>query len=218
MSRGAAYQNIRLLDGNGKTVPFPFLELAEELWEPEGKRFTLLFDPGRIKRGLKPREEVGPALITGGTYTLVINHAWRDASGRPLKTTFRKKFRVSDPDDRQPDPREWKITAPAATTNTPLRVLFSEPLDHAMLQRVMGIVNSNGKPVAGSVTVDQQETRWSFQPAIAWQPGGYQLLVSSDLEDRAGNSIGRPFEVDVFRQVEPKITRKTIRLPFLIER
>ena len=85
-----------------------------------------------------------------------------------------------------------------------------------MLQRVIGVVDPSGKSVTGSVTVDQQESRWSFQPAVAWQAGEYQLLVSSDLEDRAGNSIGRPFEVDVFRQVEPKITRKTIRLPVRI--
>ena len=218
MSRGEAYQNIRLRDKDGKVVPFPFLELAEELWEPQGTRFTLLFDPGRIKRGLKPREEVGPALLSGGSYTLVIDRGWRDAGGKPMKRTFQKKFRVSEPDDTQPNPQRWKITAPEATTNQPLRVLFREPLDHAMLQRVIGVVNSGGKTVAGDVTVDQQESRWSFQPTIPWQPGEYQLLVSSDLEDRAGNSIGRPFEVDVFRQVEPKVTHKTIRLPFRVDR
>jgi len=218
MSRGEAYQRIRLLDKNGKIVPFPFLELAEELWEPQGTRFTLLFDPGRIKRGLKPREEVGPALLTGGSYTLVIDRAWRDAGGRPLKATFQKKFRVSDPDDVQPDPQQWKITAPAANTRQPLKVLFNEPLDHAMLQRVLGVVDSRGKPVSGEVVVDQQESRWSFQPTPTWQAGEYHLLVNSELEDRAGNSIGRPFEVDVFRQVDPKVIRKTIRLPFRIDR
>ena len=218
MSRGEAYRRIRLLDGKGKTVPFPFLELGEELWEPQGTRFTLLFDPGRIKRGLKPREEVGPALLTGGSYTLVIDRAWRDAGGKPLKATFQKKFRVSDPDDVQPDPQQWKISAPAATTRQPLKVLFNEPLDHAMLQRVLGVVDSRGKPVSGEVIVDQQESRWSFQPTPAWQAGEYHLLVNSELEDRAGNSIGRPFEVDVFRRVDPKVIRKTIRLPFRIDR
>ncbi len=216
MSRGEAYKNIRLLGSDGKQVPFPFLELAEELWEPQGKRFTLLFDPGRIKRGLKPREEVGPALLSGGNYTLVIDRAWRDASGKPLKNTYRKKFRVADPDDTQPNPKQWKVRAPAASTNQPLLVLFNEPLDHAMLQRVIGVVTPDGKAVAGTITVDQQESRWKFEPTTPWLPGEYQLLVSSDLEDRAGNSIGRPFEVDVFRQVQPKITRKTIQLPIRI--
>jgi hypothetical protein len=216
MSRGEAYKNIRLLDTNGKQVPFPFLELAEELWDPQGKRFTLLFDPGRIKRGLKPREEVGPALLSGGNYTLVIDRAWRDSSGKPLKKTYRKRFQVADPDDTQPNPKKWKITAPAATTNQPLLVLFTEPLDHAMLQRVIGVVAPSGEAVNGTITVDQQESRWKFEPTTPWLPGEYQLLVSSDLEDRAGNSIGRPFEVDVFRQVQPKITRKTIQLPIRI--
>ena len=218
MSRGEAYQRIRLLDQKGKTVPFPFLELAEELWAPQGKRFTLFFDPGRIKRGLKPREEVGPALITGASYTLVIDRGWRDAGGKPLKASFEKTFRVLDPDDVQPDPQRWKLTVPTAASQAAFTVQFDEPLDHAMLQRVLGIVDSNGKAVSGRIAVDRQETRWSFQPTLAWQAGTYQLLVSSDLEDRAGNSIGRPFEVDIFRQVEPKVVRKTVRLPFRIDR
>jgi hypothetical protein len=63
MSRGEAYLRIKLLDAlTGKPVDAPFLELDEELWSNDAARFTLLFDPGRIKRGLKPREEVGPIL------------------------------------------------------------------------------------------------------------------------------------------------------------
>src|SRR4051812_30263795 len=54
MGRGDAYRHIHLFDDNGKQVPWPFLELAEELWNPEMTRFTLFFDPGRIKQGLVP--------------------------------------------------------------------------------------------------------------------------------------------------------------------
>src|SRR5262249_20228739 len=92
MSRGEAYQHIRLLDAKGKPIDLPFLELDQELWDAEGQRFTLFFDPGRIKRGLKPREEVGPALEEGKRYTLVIDRAWSDAEGNPLKETHRKTF------------------------------------------------------------------------------------------------------------------------------
>src|SRR4029077_13312670 len=111
MSRGEAYRHIHLLQANGKEVDLPFLELDEELWDPEGKRFTLFFDPGRIKRGLKPREEVGPALEEGKSYTLVIDRQWQDAQGTPLKEFFRKAFSVSPPDDRQPDVNTWKVQA-----------------------------------------------------------------------------------------------------------
>ena len=83
MSRGEAYRRITLLDiATGKIVDAPFLELDEELWSPDGTRFTLVFDPGRIKRGLKPREEVGPVLEAGKSYSLVIDRQWLDALGK----------------------------------------------------------------------------------------------------------------------------------------
>ena len=74
-----------LLDAAAKEVDLPFLELEQELWDSSGKRFTLFFDPGRIKRGLKPREEVGPALEEGKSYTFVVDRAWHDAQGDSLK-------------------------------------------------------------------------------------------------------------------------------------
>ena len=85
MSRGEAYRRVSLLDQNGKKVEFPFLELGEELWNPSGSRFTLFFDPGRIKRGLRPRELFGPALLEGHSYTLVVDQRWEDANGQPLE-------------------------------------------------------------------------------------------------------------------------------------
>src|SRR5262249_10534199 len=70
MSCGQAYEHIRLLDVAGKPVEGAFLELGEELWDRKGKRFTLFIAPGRIKRGLKPREDLGPVLEAGKSYTL----------------------------------------------------------------------------------------------------------------------------------------------------
>src|SRR5437667_9325668 len=109
MNRGEAYSRIHLLNEAGKPVERPFLQLDEELWDPQGQRFTLFFDPGRIKRGLKPREELGPALVEGNIYTLEIDRFWPDADGNPLKETFRKIFRVGPPDDEPIDPKKWKI-------------------------------------------------------------------------------------------------------------
>src|SRR5207244_1417841 len=100
MSRGESYRHIQLLDAAGKPVESPFLELDHELWDPEGKRFTLFIDPGRIKRGLKPREDLGPVLEEGKRYTLVINRAWTDAEDNLLKETYRKTFTVGKPDEK----------------------------------------------------------------------------------------------------------------------
>ncbi len=80
MGRGEAYRHVHLLDAEGHELTAVFLELGEELWDREMRRFTLLFDPGRVKRGLTPREELGPVLEAGHDYTLVIDRDWPDAT------------------------------------------------------------------------------------------------------------------------------------------
>ena len=65
MQRGHVYDHIHLLGEAGKPVELPFLELDEELWDPEMTRLTIFIDPGRIKRGVRPLEEIGPALEAG---------------------------------------------------------------------------------------------------------------------------------------------------------
>ena len=216
MSRGEAYEHIQLLDAAGKPVSFPFLDLNEEHWDGAGKRFTLFFDPGRIKRGLKPREEVGPALEEGKSYTLVIARRWADAAGNPLKEEYRKSFTVGPPEDAIVDPKTWKLTPPAGGKTEPLTVRFPNPLDHALLHRMLTVTDAERKPIAGTVRVSNEETVWQFTPQSAWKPGDYRLVADTALEDLAGNSIARPFEVDVLRPVqrEPKV--ETVRLPFQV--
>jgi hypothetical protein len=214
MSRGMAYEHIHLRDGMGKAVKYPFVELAEELWDPSGQRLTILFDPGRIKTGLKPREELGPILHPGATYTLTIDHGWRDAAGQPLVADYRKTFRAGPTDSQSPDPATWKISVPGPGTRDPLVLTLPEPLDHAMLTRVLAIVDDDHRPVPGDIAVEAGETRWRFTPESPWRAGRYKITVDKDLEDRAGNSIGRPFEVDVFDKVERKPVAETVSLPF----
>jgi len=216
MSRREAYQRVRLLDGAGKPVELPFLEIGEELWNREATRLTLLFDPGRIKRGLKPREDSGPALEEGKSYTLVVDAGWPDAEGRPLKQGHRKSFKVVAPDEKQPDPKAWTVTAPNAGSKDPLTVDFNEPLDEAMLHRSLTVTDAAGTVVSGRIEIDRQETRWRFHPAVAWGAGSYALAVDVVLEDLAGNSVERPFEVDVVRPVERAATSRIVRVPFTV--
>ena len=48
MEPGAAYEHIHLVDESDRVVRDAFLELREELWSPDHRRLTLLFDPGRL--------------------------------------------------------------------------------------------------------------------------------------------------------------------------
>lgn len=217
MSRGNVYQHISLLGPDGQKVPAPFLEVAQELWDSKGQRFTLFFDPGRVKRGLRPREEMGPALEEGKSYQLVIDKAWRDAHGQELAESYTKRFRVMAPDYQQPATSRWEIKTPAADSEDPLQVVIDEPLDHALLSRVVTIAGANGNQVPGEVVVDRGETRLLFRPEQPWQSGTYAVVMDTILEDLAGNSIARPFEVDIFEKVDAKIEADLHRVWFVVK-
>lgn len=216
MSRGEAYHRVHLLDAEGDELELPFLELDEELWDRQGVRFTLFLDPGRIKRGLRPREEVGPVFEQGKTYTLVVDRDWRDAAGNPLVDGFRKTIRVGAADDKQPDPNDWTVAAPKAGTTEPVTIRFPEPLDHAMLHRVIVVHDSEDRWVDGQVRVDENEMRWTLVPVQPWQAGDYTIQVQTDLEDLAGNSIARAFDVDVLEPISRSIKAERWSVPFRV--
>jgi hypothetical protein len=216
MSRGEAYRRVHLLDGSGNELSVPFLELDEELWDRQARRLTLFLDPGRIKRGLKPREEVGPVFEEGKSYTLVIDREWQDAEGNPLRQGVRKLIHVGPADDKQPDPNSWKVDAPARGTTEPVLIRFPEPLDHAMLYRVIVVHDSSDRLVDGQVTVDENETRWALTPTAVWRAGDYTIEVQTDLEDLAGNSIARVFDVDVLDPISRSIKAERWSVPFRV--
>jgi hypothetical protein len=214
MSRGDAYKHIKLLNDKGKAVDLPFLDLDQELWDSTAQRLTVFCDPGRIKRGLKPREEFGPVLEEGKSYTLLIDRDLEDANGNRLKESFKKTIKALAPDDKQPDSKTWKVQAPAAGTRAPLIVTFPKSMDNALSQRLVWVIDDHGRRLAGAVAVTEKETVWQFTPEKAWEAGTYQLVADTRLEDLAGNSIARPFEVDVFRPVQREVKAETVKLPF----
>lgn len=116
------YAHIKLRDASGREVDKPFLELDEELWDPAMTRLTLFIDPGRIKRGVKPHEDVGAVFEEGKSYTLSIDRAWRDAQGQPLRESFSKTYRIGGADRTPPDTARWTVLAPRAETREPLVV------------------------------------------------------------------------------------------------
>ena len=215
MRTGDSYEHIHLLGEDGTPIELPFLELNQELWDYDDTRMTLLFDPGRVKTGLKPHEDVGPPLLPGRRYTLVIDANWPDAQGKPLVTEFRKSFEVGEPDETQPSVEHWKIQPPAAGTTEPLEVRFEESLDRAMLDHIL-VVAANDQSVVGKIAVADQERTWRFSPDHAWQPGKFAVIVDSALEDLAGNSLARPFEVDLSGTSLPLSGDKTQVVPFEI--
>jgi hypothetical protein len=215
MSGGHIYDHIQLRDRAGKDVQLPFLEIDEELWDPTMTRLTLFLDPGRIKRGVRPLEEIGPALQAGQSYTLRISRDWRDANGAALKSDFEKTFKVTAADRDSPNPLRWKITPPKAKSRDPLTIAFDEPLDHALAQRVLRVSDPSGAPVSGGIKLDTTDRAWSFTPKDRWKPGAHKLIVPTIIEDLAGNNIGKVFDVDL--QENPRLqTNEVVRVTFTV--
>lgn len=214
MSRGEVYRHVHLLNEKGTAIDLPFLELEQELWDAPQKRVTLLFDPGRIKRGLKPREEAGPVLEDGKRYTFVVDAEWPDADGNPLAKGFRKSFRSAPPDDQQIDLAQWKITSPRGAE--PLSIQFPKALDHAMAERLIWVETAKGVRVTGFATLADHEHRWEWIRQQPWPAGDYRVAVDATVEDLAGNSVDKPFEIDVLRPVQKKVEQKIHYLPFAV--
>jgi hypothetical protein len=215
MGRPSGIEHMKLLDEDGREIAGAFLPLDYEFWSPDHTRFTAFFDPGRVKGGILPNQQMGRALRAGRSVTLVIGHEWRDQYGRPLKEDFRRVLRVGPADDQPLDTATWRIQAPATGGRDGLIVSFPKPLDHALLMRALG-VRREGAAVEGDVIIDQAEKRWTFTPKQPWRAGTYQLLALDTLEDVAGNQIGRAFEVDNFDTVDKSPNPKSILIPFRV--
>ena len=214
MSRGDIYEHIRLLNEANQPVELPFLELAEELWSADMLRLTLFIDPGRIKREVKPLEEIGPALVAGKRFMLVIGGNWKDANGNRMKRAFMKRFTVGPPDREPPEPRRWTYTPPPIRTREPLAVDLAKPMDSALALRMIHVVDDSGREVPGQAFLTERERIWKFLPHHSWKAGQYSLIVETTIEDLAGNNIGKAFEVDVFEGVSKRLEQTTVKLPF----
>jgi hypothetical protein len=187
------FDHIRLLDEKGKPVADPWRRT--ELWSRDGRRLTLWIHPGRIKKGVNLREELGPVLEPDRTYSLVIGKELLDTDGQALAKAFTKKFRATRAVRLLVDIDEWKLAAPKVGTKEPLVLRFPRPLDQALLQRFVRILRE-GEPVAGRIELGKEERSLAFVPRIAWQAKAYQVVVDDRLEDLAGNTPEQLFDVD----------------------
>jgi hypothetical protein len=214
MSRESGRNFITLLDENGQEVKDAFLAIDVEFWSLDYKRYTLLFDPGRVKRGILPNELYGRALTPGKRFTIQVDPKWRDGNGQPLAAPFKRTFLVGPADMAPMQLADWKLQMPKPLTRAPLVVSFSKPLDHGLLQRSVGVDRRGGNSVAGDIAIGPSERTWTFTPRDPWRPGPYVLVVMANLEDPAGNRIGQPFDVDSFDRIDKSPEPDRYAVPF----
>jgi hypothetical protein len=216
MSTGRSYEYIKLYATGDSLVDEPFFTAGDaiELWDAEKTRLTVLFDPGRIKRDLKPNEQRGLPLRTGVRYRLVIDSSWPDAQGNPLVRSHEKRFRVSGLDRSLVQTRDWKVKPPRAGTRDSLVLDFPEPLDRALLDRLLVVCDSAGRAIPGAVAITDSETRWTFTPNVNWSAAPNYVEVDTELEDLAGNNLKKLFDVAPGDSGATGVSGPRARVPF----
>jgi len=197
MSREAGLSHVTLTDARTGVVTDAFLPVDGGFWNHDFTRYTLFFDPGRVKVGILPNERMGRPLIAGHRYTLAIATTWLDAQGAPLVEAFEHRFTAGPALTAPLDLAAWQIIAPPAGTREPVVLRPPTPLDHAIALRALGITSAGGDAVDGEVSLDVTDTRWQLVPREPWKAGGYSVVALETLEDPAGNRIGRAFEVPI---------------------
>jgi hypothetical protein len=217
MSRASSVGFVHLVDDRGAEVKDALLEMDVDLWNDDRTRCTVFFDPGRVKRGIRPNRELGRALRSGRRYAIVVDAAWKDQYGQPLKAAFRHEFTAGPAIEKGISTADWRVTAPAAGTQAAVEMVFAWPLDRALAERTIGIVGPDGRPIAGTTGVEPGETRWRFVPASPWRAGAYQIVIDQTLEDVSGNQIGRAFEIDDRDPVAGAPRAERVMLPLVIK-
>ena len=189
MKKGQMLKHIKLVDENGNMDNHAFMEFKQELWSADGKRLTLLFDPGRIKRGVSTNRELGPALIERNIYQLTISGSWQDVHGQALSVETTKEF-VVGPAYRQPlEMKDLVIRKPEADSDGSLIILFDRIMDHALIQSMIQIEDENNERIPGHWGTLEEEKMIQFIPKEPWKKGTYRIIVDSRMEDVAANNI-----------------------------
>ena len=81
---------------------------------------------------------------------------------------------------------------------------FPKSLDHKSLERFLTIVDATGNAVAGAIELGKAEKSWTFTPTRPLDNQEYRLKVNGKLEDVAGNSPRRPFDLDLSASAPPE--------------
>jgi hypothetical protein len=189
------FEHLAILDDKGKEVEEPWL--VDEIWDEENDCLILFIHPGRIKWGVELRELMGPVLLEKRSYTLVVRGDWTDLQGNKLGKDTLKKFRTTAEDRVRIELKDWKLSSPAVGTREAVRLTFSNCLDERSLHTGLTIRDAKGQIVPGTIAIEQNEKSWRFTPTRPWQAGPHRVVVSSDLEDVAGNTPDRPFDMDL---------------------
>jgi hypothetical protein len=192
------FKYLAIIDDKGKEVEEAWL--IDEIWDAENNCLILYIHPGRIKWGVELRKLLGPVLFEKRSYSLVVRGEWTDLEGNKLGKDTVKKFKTTSEDRVRVELADWKLTEPKAGTRDPLTLKLPKSIDYRSLQTGLTVVDAKGQTIKGTIAIGKDEKSWRFSPAEPWQAAAHRLNVSPDLEDTAGNTPSRAFDVNLLTE------------------
>lgn len=200
MQQEEALKHIKLIDDQGNIDDQVFMKFKEELWSNDGKRLTLLFDPGRIKRGVATNVRQGAALENGRRYQLNISGDWQDVYGQKLCKSRVKEITVKEPYRKRLNPDEWTVKEPTLASLDKLTINFDRIIDHTLIQAMIQIIDDTEHFVEGNWEIGNAEKQIHFVPRNKWQKGAYKIIFDTQLEDVTGNNLKNLLDHHILEQ------------------
>ena len=195
MQRGQTLEKVTLRSvSTGEPVDGVFFQSRYELWSDDGRRLTLLLDPGRVKTGLDANDGLGRALTEGEHYQLELGAALRGSNGCQLTGGLVKDFTAGPADIEAPSLAAWQLNPPRENTRDVVRLSLNGPHDHVSLAHRLRVKTDADQPVAGSIELAASETEWRFIPRSPWTAERYTIRIDPALEDVAGNRLTGLFD------------------------
>ncbi|SEL81976.1 hypothetical protein SAMN05216359_11831 [Roseateles sp. YR242] len=178
-------RRLTLLDESGVEIRNAVLDLA--LPSPDGRRITVLMDPGRVKRGVGPNLDAGRALTPGRRVSLRV----ADAGLRGPAVV--KQWEVSAANERPLDVAAWTLHAPRAHSQGTLVLNLHAPIS-STAEALIAVVDGDGRRIPGRGILAGDDAVWRFTPSQPWKSAPYAVVTHPDLEDAAGNRACAAFE------------------------
>ena len=193
MSFQNPYEFISIINEKGEELVEPFVIVPEGLWNIDRRRLTLLFHPGRIKRGVGPNMTEGDILSVGQSYQFKINDKWKGSNGQNLEQEFTTTFSVKNPIQEKIRYEEWELKGQQNHVGQ-LHIKTKHPLDQALAKRMLFIRKNDGTFLPSKVEFDD-----AYNLRIHWekQDGDeFELVIDPRLEDICGNTPLNAFDYE----------------------
>lgn len=192
-SRFLMSQAVEVVDlEDGRAIDAALLDVEQPLFDRTNTRLTIIFNPGRTKRGVGSNAEGGPPFEPNRHYALRIRAGLRDAEGDALAEDFVHMFRTGEPVREPLDIARWDVNAPAPGTRDPLTITFDRWIDPYQAENRIVLYNRHRRRFPMRAESSGRTLR--LTPVEDWREGCFTLAVSHELEDVSGNRTVRAFD------------------------